>query len=63
MTHKLGELFNPEIPIPHHPWCNYFYREREGCKMCEGLFRKYPLNDLTPDEMLEKYFPNVKKVG
>jgi len=59
------ELFKPHIPMEsekHHIWCNYFYRERKDCKMCEKLFELYPYDNMNPDEMLAKYFPGVKKV-
>ena len=44
----------------HHIWCNYWMKDRKTCKMCERLFKEYPM-DKTPDEMLKKYFPDVKK--
>jgi len=45
----------------HHIWCNFFYKPREGCEMCERLYEQYPDSDkLTPDELLKKYFPNVE---
>jgi hypothetical protein len=62
----IGEIFNPRIPMQyeqHHIWCNYFYRDRKGCMMCERLFELYPYDNMNLDEMLAKYFPSVKKVG
>jgi hypothetical protein len=47
----------------HHVWCNFFMRPREGCWMCEELYKKYPMNGLTPDELMAKHFPNNVKVG
>ena len=66
-----GEFFNPGMFIQaerHHIWCNYFYRDPRDCEMCKGMFERYPYHDnercciLTPDEMLAKYFPDVKRV-
>ncbi len=46
----------------HHPWCNFFMRPREGCKMCEGLFKDYPIKPgESTDDLLKKHFPNVVK--
>lgn len=42
----------------HHIWCNYFMRPREGCSLCERLYREYPM-DKSPDEMMKEYFPDV----
>jgi hypothetical protein len=42
----------------HHVWCNYFSLSREGCKQCERLFERYPM-DRTPDEMAKKHFPDA----
>jgi hypothetical protein len=47
------------IDEEHHPWCNYWLLPRRGCKMCEGLYKNYPLNGRTMDEMMKEYFPNV----
>ena len=44
--------------MAHHILCNYFMRPEEGCKMCKGLREKYP-EDCSPDELIEKYFPDV----
>ena len=30
--------------------------------MCKGLRDRYPENDLTPDELIKKHFPDVKVV-
>jgi len=47
----------------HHPWCNYFSRPREGCKMCDRLFEGYPLKEgMTIEDLLAKHFPDVKRV-
>ena len=43
----------------HHIWCNFFMRPREGCKLCESLYVSCPIEGLTPDEMFEKYYPDV----
>jgi len=43
----------------HHPWCNHFMGEPEGCSMCETLYRRYPLVEgETSEEMGERYFPD-----
>lgn len=52
----------------HHIWCNYSgSRKAEDCT-CKKLHEEYPmnvtpdeLNNLTPDELIDKYFPNVIK--
>jgi len=48
----------------HHLWCNYFHRPVEGCKMCEGLWEKYPYDDEAEarETLHEKHFPGVIKV-
>ena len=43
----------------HHIWCNRYFESVEGCKECERLYKEFPLDNLTPDEALKKYFPNV----
>jgi hypothetical protein len=43
----------------HHPWCNYFYGPREGCKMCDRLFAQYPVEGKTPSELLAEHFPDA----
>ncbi len=50
--------------IDHHPWCNFFQRPRENCRMCsgeKGLWEMYPLNYEVSgdaiDNLMEKYFP------
>ena len=51
-------------PKNHHPWCNWFTLPPEGCKMCEGLYRKYPMSPTdTADDLLERHFPDAVKVG
>ena len=49
------------VSSEHHIWCNFFMRSREGCKMCDEAFKLYPMEGLTPDELLTKHFPNVVK--
>lgn len=34
----------------HHIWCNYYMRPREGCKLCERLFARYPY-EKTDDKL------------
>ncbi len=43
----------------HHIWCNHYYKPREGCKMCEKFYKKYPMDGLTQGELLKKHFPNA----
>ena len=43
----------------HHPWCNFFGKPREGCKLCEKLYREYPVVGESYGEMMAKYFPDV----
>ena len=43
----------------HHIWCNFFMRPREGCKMCDDLYKNYPSNGLAPGELVKKHFPQV----
>lgn len=39
-------------------------RPREGCKLCERLYREYPMDGMTPDELQEKHFPEaIKRQG
>lgn len=46
----------------HHIWCNFFTRPREGCEMCDRLFRTYPYETEEERETLhEKYFPETIK--
>lgn len=26
--------------------------------MCERLFKQYPMNELNPDDLIKKYFPD-----
>ena len=59
MTKKIVETTPTNSDKEHHIWCNYFMRPREGCKMCKGLFEKYPMKP----NMIEDYFPNVIKVS
>lgn len=42
----------------HHAWCNFFMQPRAGCKMCERLYRDYPM-DVPIEEMVRKYFPEA----
>lgn len=48
-------------PKPHHIWCSYQSGPVEECKLCQRLYKEYPMDGLTPDELQEKYFPNVIK--
>ena len=46
----------------HHPWCNFYWKPRKNCKMCDGpngLWALYPLEDgMTFDDLMTKHFPN-----
>lgn len=46
-------------PKQHHIWCNYWTRPIETCKMCKGLYEKYPMDNKSPDELIKEHFPNV----
>jgi len=56
-----------EIPEwkKHHPWCNYFMKPREGCWMCEDLYKRFPIEENAPiedvDKLMKEYFPEVIK--
>lgn len=55
-------LLNPSRD--HHPFCNYFAQPREGCKMCEKFWAKYPMEPgMTPMDLVKKYFPDVTVRG
>ena len=46
----------------HHIWCNYFrLADVSKCRMCARLNKEYPMGNMTEDELLLKYFPNVVK--
>jgi len=47
----------------HHIWCNYFNRSVEECKQCKQLYELYPLDFLSAEEALEKYFPEVYEMN
>jgi hypothetical protein len=38
-------LFRPIELESHHPWCNHYFKERNGCKLCEGLYHQFPIDD------------------
>lgn len=49
-------------PTEHHIWCNYFMlKEPDKCPMCKRLNREYPMDGMTEDALVLKYFPNVIK--
>jgi hypothetical protein len=50
----------------HHIWCNGDPRiDPKKCKWCAsdngklGLIKNYPEDELTPEELVRKHFPNV----
>ena len=45
----------------HHIWCNFFVNPRKGCKQCEDLYKRYPMDEKTPNDLLKKHFPKVVK--
>lgn len=36
-------------------------RDPKDCKMCDRLYKEYPMDGLSQDELVKKYFPNVIK--
>lgn len=42
----------------HHIWCNIQTGDPNKCRMCPGLFEKYP-EDCPPNELAKKHFPNA----
>ena len=58
------QLLTTALPIrQHHIWCNFPHRNPDTCKMCERFYRDYPMDGLTPDELLKKHFPDDIKKG
>lgn len=51
-------IYNETEAASHHPWCNYFMKERKGCRQCEGLYLRYPVID----NMTKTYFPNAEEI-
>ena len=43
----------------HHIWCNFWTGPVETCEMCKRFNKSYPMDGLTPDELIKKHFPNV----
>lgn len=44
----------------HHPFCNQFSGPREGCRMCERMFMRYPLQEgESALELIGRCFPNA----
>ena len=44
----------------HHPWCNFFFGPRAGCKLCARLFEEYPLEEGDSDsDLVWRHFPGV----
>lgn len=48
-----------EARTKHHIFCNYFSTDPTTCKFCERLEEEYPMENMTPDELLKKYFPDA----
>lgn len=50
----------PDKEQRHHPWCNFFMGPRDQCKMCDDLFKRYPLDDgKAAADLITEHFPNV----
>lgn len=47
------------VPKRHHVWCNFWNSPVETCKQCKGLYKDYPMGDLSEEELRMKHFPNV----
>jgi hypothetical protein len=45
--------------IEHHIWCNFTNKDPNNCKLCDRLFKEYPMEDKSPEKMIETYFPDV----
>jgi hypothetical protein len=46
----------------HHIWCNFWGAgPASECRQCKFMFANYPMDDMTPDELQKKHFPNVIK--
>lgn len=47
----------------HHIWCNWWGRPRAGCKLCERLFKEYPVYPGDkPGDLMKRHFPqNVRR--
>jgi hypothetical protein len=44
----------------HHLWCNLVMGPPEKCRMCEGLWARYPYStNEEADGLAAKYFPNA----
>jgi len=61
---KEKQLLTTALPKPkeHHIWCNYYILPVEKCKSCKRLNKLYPMDGLTPDELMENHFPDAIKV-
>jgi hypothetical protein len=40
----------------HHIWCNFPIKPVEECEFCK---EQYPEDNLTPEELAKKYFPDA----
>ncbi len=53
-------IFTPER---HHIWCNRFRSgPREGCGMCDELYRDYPPKGRGEEELMAEHFPENEMV-
>ena len=51
------------VPARHHIWCNFWSTPISTCKQCKGLYRDYPMGNMSEDDLQKKYFPSVIKVS
>jgi hypothetical protein len=45
----------------HHIWCNFWNGPVETCVLCKGLYERYPMDGMSPDELQKKHFPDAIK--
>lgn len=59
------KLITTVLPIrQHHIWCSHQLSNPDTCKMCDKFYKLYPMNGITPDELLKKHFPDaIKREG
>ena len=44
----------------HHIWCNYYMKPREGCRMCEDFFKRFPMTET--EDMVSEHFPDATEI-
>ncbi len=46
----------------HHIWCNWPFVPVAECRYCKGLLKDYPMDGMSGEELMKKYFPdNVRR--